>query len=77
MVDRLKALKTPWLTPAAVMLLLFGSLMLNNWAVVVVAAVLLVLGLLSYPQQRVRGGLAALIAMAIAVGLVVLLNSIR
>lgn len=77
MIDRLRAFKTPWLTPAAVMLLLFGSLMLNNWAVVVVAAVLLVLGLLFMPQQRVRGGLAAAIAVCVAVGLVALLNSIR
>lgn len=77
MVDRLKVLKTPWLTPAAVLLLLFGSLMLNNWAVVIVAGVLLVVGLLSYPQERVRGGLAAAIAMGVAAGLVLLLNSIR
>jgi len=76
-IDRLRSLKTPWLTPAAVLLLLFGSLMLDNWAVVVVAAVLLVAGLLFMPQQRVRGPLAAGIAIAVAAGLVVLLNSIR
>jgi len=77
MIERLKTLKTPWLMPAAVMLLLFGSLMWNNWAVVVVAAVLLVAGLLFMPQERVRGPLAAAIAVAVAVGLVLLLNSIR
>lgn len=74
MIDRLK---TPWLVPAAVMLLLFGALLIDNWAVVAVAAVLLVAGLIFYPQQRVRGPLAALIAVAVASGLVLLLNSIR
>jgi hypothetical protein len=77
MIERLKTLKTPWLMPAAVMLLLFGSLMVNNWAVVIVAAVLLVAGLLFMPQERVRGPLAAVIAIGVAVGLVLLLNSIR
>lgn len=73
----LERMKTPWLTPAAVLLLLFGSLVLNDWAMVIVAAVLLVAGLLFMPQQRVRGGLAAVIAVAVAAGLVVLLRSIR
>ena len=74
MVERLK---TPWLIPAAVILLLFGALSFNNWAVVVVAAVLLVAGLLFMPQTRVRGPLAALIAVGVAGGLVLLLRSIR
>ena len=73
----IERLKTPWLTSAAVLLLLFGSLVLNNWAVVAVAAVLLVAGLLFMPQQRVRGPLAAAIAIAVAVTLVLLLRSIR
>jgi hypothetical protein len=74
MVERLK---TPWLIPAAVLLMLFGALAFNNWAVVAVAAVLLVAGLLFMPQQRVKGPLAALIAVAVAGGLVLLLRSIR
>ena len=77
MSERLKALKTNWLTSAAVLLLLFGAAMLNNWAVVAVAAVLLVAGMVFMPQQRVRGPLAAGIAMAVAIGLVIAINAIR
>ena len=73
----MERLRTIWLTPAAVLLLLFGSLVLDNWAVTAVAAVLLVAGLVLMPRERMRGGTAAIIGIAVAAALVVLLRSIR
>ena len=70
-------LKTPWLTSAAVALLLFGSLVLESLAMAVVAAVLLVAGLVFMPRERLRGGVAAVIGLVAAASLVVILRLAR
>jgi hypothetical protein len=68
-------LKSAWLTPAAVLLLLFGSAMLDSVAMAVVAAVLFVVGLRFTPaEQRLPGAAAAGIGLAVAAGLVLLLR---
>ncbi len=73
----IERLKSEWLTFAAVILLLFGSYVLDNRAVTLVAAVLLVAGLVFMRKDRLRGGAAAIIAMAVAATLVVILQMLR
>ena len=65
------------LLTAAVLLLLFGSYVLDNRAVTLVAAVLLVAGLVFMRKDRVRGGAAAVIAMGVAAMLIVILQMLR
>lgn len=70
-------LKSGWFTAAAVVLLLFGGLVLDSLAMAVVAGVLVVAGLVFMPRERVRGGAAAVIAFVVAASLVVILRLMR
>ncbi len=75
--DVIERLKTAWLTPAAVALLLLGAFVLDSRAMAIVAAVLLVAGLIIVPRERMRGGMAATIAFVVAAGTVVILRLFR
>ena len=70
-------LQSEWFTAAAVVLLLFGSYALNSRGVTLVAAALLAVGLVFMRKDRVRGGLAAVVALAVAATMVVLLRLLR
>ena len=73
----IERLKTAWLTPAAVALLLLGAYVLDSRAMAIVAVALLVAGLIIVPNERLRGGMAATIAIIVAAGVVVLLRLFR
>ena len=73
----IERLKTAWLTPAAVALLLFGAYVLDSRGMALAAAVLLVAGLVIVPRERLRGGMTAAIAFVVAAGVVVILRLFR
>ena len=73
----MERLKTAWLTPAAVALLLFGAYVLDSRGMAIVAAALLVAGLIIVPCERLRGGMAAAIAFVVAAGTVIILRLFR
>ena len=72
-----KYLETEWLTAAAVILLLFGSFILDSTALTMVAGVLLVTGVIFMRKDRVRGGLAGLVGLVVAAAMVVILRLVR
>ena len=73
----IERLKTAWLTPAAVALLLFGAYVLDSRGMAIVAVALLIAGLVIVPRGRFRGGMTAVIAMVVAASVVILLRLFR
>ena len=73
----IERLKTAWLTPAAVALLLLGAYVLDSRGMAIVAVALLVAGLIIVPRERMRGGMAAVIAIVVAAGVIILLRLFR
>ena len=69
-------LKTRWFPSAAVALLL-GSLFLDNLAIAVIAAALLVAGVVFMPRERLRGSTAAAIGFVAAASIAVILRLLR
>lgn len=65
------------ITPVAIILLLLGSLVLDNTLLTIGGALLLIVGIVLMPRSPGIGGYMMPIAVLIAAGLVILLRSIR
>jgi hypothetical protein len=68
-------ISSAWSTAVAVVLLLFGALLLDSAVVAFVAAVFLVAGLmLTSPEERYKGASVAALAAVVAFGAVVMMR---